>query len=1031
MKSKNIRDNTPKTTLIQTKESTSKPSMSRSGLENSKENLSFNSKAVEQIRDGVLIEGKSNVQGNKPKTPLELSVIKQNSKENLKPDHLINRFWRKSTSWKKRKKIALTYLRQIMEMNNNSFHCMAYEGKINVIEGENNNCRLIFKDRKNQEISYENFFTKDVFRLTPLIYAIWGEEDRTDETKSTSKSIFSVAQSIYNQRKLQNSDDELTKFDPILKYEMGHVIVHKITTEEDFCMYDLIIDDNYEALMYLIRAEGFKLVRERYDHTVCEDTIISVAAFALRLNSIRCVNLLFENMVKYIKDPQYSYMLSIIKAELPEYISFNSVIIDSLLKGFTNIQEKSFPVNLNKIPVIDMIDCDSQIIDLNAYNNFDKMPDAKDFMKAQIVNSNILFPCVSGSEESLNLIQALSTTENISLFRIPLIKSYLQYKWEKLWFLVFSQSILMWSNIPLFFLLIFVNKFDQNLLIAFTAVNSLLAIFEFFQFSSMELGQYFGNVDQSFAILGLRLLLLLSVFRSNFQPYSCAIYSIATACILTYNSSKMIILYLSLMYSIFIGLIFAGFWIQYEFLDYLMIGSGSFFFILAFVLKFTRMALFCNCCFRVSEAGFMVVILLMAEKNFELFIISQFFIAISMVTQVRLKNRRKLCLVLLLDLIKAAGFTVNFYLDGVLVFYITNSCILMLSLINALNGINDLLEKKTLKEQIIMINSFFSLILIGLDLNDFNRLKIVIVGSEVLLIYFYKRKKLVKIGSILKNLISMLINWNTIDLARIALSAVWILYEFAETTDKALTYALVTLILLRGLTGFRCFKMTRYYVRLILNSTQEILPFILIFFYSTFSFGIICSIYKHIDTIDIWMYPYDLNIGAASHNNTFDMNYISFVIATVINVIIMLNLLISILGDSFDRFQVSAPEIDFLEMAEALSEFETIMFWKRKMNDPGAFLVALLIESKTKKRLGKITREEFFELKDEVVDIKDGLDKQFEFAEKKIVADIEDSEQRIKREIEMMIMNVQKNMHVKMVESDKRILDVLGRMGKR
>ena len=54
--------------------------------------------------------------------------------------------------------------------------------------------------------------------------------------------------------------------------------------------------------------------------------------------------------------------------------------------------------------------------------------------------------------------------------------------------------------------------------------------------------------------------------------------------------------------------------------------------------------------------------------------------------------------------------------------------------------------------------------------------------------------------------------------------------------------------------------------------------------------------------------------------------------ASVINVIIMLNLLISILGDSFDLFQIESEMIDCMEMAESVLEIETLMYWKKDMN---------------------------------------------------------------------------------------------------
>ena len=141
----------------------------------------------------------------------------------------------------------------------------------------------------------------------------------------------------------------------------------------------------------------------------------------------------------------------------------------------------------------------------------------------------------------------------------------------------------------------------------------------------------------------------------------------------------------------------------------------------------------------------------------------------------------------------------------------------------------------------------------------------------------------------------------------------------------------------------------------------------------------------------------------------------------------MLNLLISILGDSFDRFQVSAPEIDFMEMAQTLAEFETMLFWKRNNEDKGAFLIGILNESKSKKRQGKITRDEFFELKDVVAGIKEGLDKQFEITEKKVINEVNVYQHKIRDNVLQMKGEIERSLHLKIVESEKRVLAALGK----
>ena len=177
---------------------------------------------------------------------------------------------------------------------------------------------------------------------------------------------------------------------------------------------------------------------------------------------------------------------------------------------------------------------------------------------------------------------------------------------------------------------------------------------------------------------------------------------------------------------------------------------------------------------------------------------------------------------------------------------------------------------------------------------------------------------------------------------------------------------------------------------------------------------------------EIWMYPYDLNIGAASHGNTFDINYISFFVATVINVIIMLNLLISILGDSFDRFQVSAAEIDYMEMAQTLAEFETMMFWKRSKLDPGMYLIGILNESKGKKRQGKITRDEFFELKDVVTNMRDNMEKKTDESEKRVLNKVQQLIEQTEDKIEKKFQDIREEIFL----SETRIIQAIENISK-
>ena len=128
--------------------------------------------------------------------------------------------------------------------------------------------------------------------------------------------------------------------------------------------------------------------------------------------------------------------------------------------------------------------------------------------------------------------------------------------------------------------------------------------------------------------------------------------------------------------------------------------------------------------------------------------------------------------------------------------------------------------------------------------------------------------------------------------------------------------------------------MTRFYVQLIIRSVKGVISFLLIFVYSTIAFGVI--FYKsgnYNETTGwfnyMWQVPFDLSMGNFQSNTSEPYQYICFLITSFLNVIIILNLLISILGDEFEQFQIDAAEIDKREMLDGIIEIERLMFWNR------------------------------------------------------------------------------------------------------
>lgn len=175
--------------------------------------------------------------------------------------------------------------------------------------------------------------------------------------------------------------------------------------------------------------------------------------------------------------------------------------------------------------------------------------------------------------------------------------------------------------------------------------------------------------------------------------------------------------------------------------------------------------------------------------------------------------------------------------------------------------------------------------------------------------------------------------WNYIDIFRILLTIVWQCLEYTDTTKKELTCVMILFTVFKGLTGFQAFDGTRYYIALIFRALNDIKFFIVMLIYLTFSFGILFAVINNQKILTfktIWIDSYDLNLGSFNSEEGINITYLIFFFATIINVILMLNLLISILGDTYDNFQVNQNIFGCKEMLNFLIQCEQIFFWNRK-----------------------------------------------------------------------------------------------------
>ena len=184
--------------------------------------------------------------------------------------------------------------------------------------------------------------------------------------------------------------------------------------------------------------------------------------------------------------------------------------------------------------------------------------------------------------------------------------------------------------------------------------------------------------------------------------------------------------------------------------------------------------------------------------------------------------------------------------------------------------------------------------------------------------------------------------WNVIDFFRFSLTMMWVAWNISALEKnveyRILAWLIALLNFTRGLTGFRVFNGTRYYVRLILRALGDMGYFFIMLGYSTITFGVMFQVSRHNNSFDfktLWMDSYSLNFGNfdAQDEYNFSFETIAYMLATIVNVILMLNLLISILGDSYSNFQNDKVFIDYSEKASVILEIQEMFFWVGKMTE--------------------------------------------------------------------------------------------------
>jgi DnaJ-domain-containing protein 1 len=84
---------------------------------------------------------------------------------------------------------------------------------------------------------------------------------------------------------------------------------------------------------------------------------------------------------------------------------------------------------------------------------------------------------------------------------------------------------------------------------------------------------------------------------------------------------------------------------------------------------------------------------------------------------------------------------------------------------------------------------------------------------------------------------------------------------------------------------------------------------------------------------EAWTHSYLLNFNSFQTDSYDNIQWVLFIIATLINPLVLMNMIIALLGNTYGRVKENAVVADLLELAEMIIETESILIWRRSDNN--------------------------------------------------------------------------------------------------
>ena len=297
---------------------------------------------------------------------------------------------------------------------------------------------------------------------------------------------------------------------------------------------------------------------------------------------------------------------------------------------------------------------------------------------------------------------------------------------------------------------------------------------------------------------------------------------------------------------------------------------------------------------------------------------------------------------------------------------------------------------------------------------DFILLNLVFVLNIILFLYeFYQMS--MSLEYYWKDLV------NYIDLTRSLCCSVLAIQTWAqgEVWVELLSF-LVFVSLIRGIFYFRLVPGMIFIFNLLVATFKDVRSFSLLLLYSTVGFGLVFKcVYGDLEGFwGLLKASYLINLGDFDANEMGTLELVYFFLATVINPIIMLNLIISIMGDTLDRVMENRVSDNRKVMIDLILEVEYLFFWNRNKHQQKYLQVFAkeVSEEETEEWGGKVAeiKEKITQLSKEIAEfklssqeVKQEMKKDINQIAEKINQDSKENFKALERVVEEMDQNAQ------------------------